>query len=207
MAVGFGVSFIGSVPLGYLNVAGYELYKRKGLEPLGLYILGVVAIEAIVIYLTLLFAERLSRRQRLIRAIKLFSIVFMFVLAAVFFWGKHGDGESFFLQYFDRPAFWIGLTLSAMNFMQLPFWTAWNLYVVNGGHISTHSASLKLLYVFGTLMGSAAGIALIAVGLVHAGNSSRFISDHVMPYLFPIAFLLIGLWQSLQYYREYGLRA
>ena len=43
--VGFLVSFIGSIPLGYLNVVGFDIYAQKGLISTVFYLLGVVIVE------------------------------------------------------------------------------------------------------------------------------------------------------------------
>lgn len=201
--VGFLVSFAGSVPLGYLNIAGYELFAHGGWNTLLPYVSGILIVEAVVIYATLVFADRLSSKKRLIRGIEVFSILFMLTLAVVFFVQSGSpDEEVFFRRYFDHSPLVIGLILSGLNFMQLPFWTAWNLYVVNHLYIDT-AGRRKLFYVFGTLIGSFAGIVLISVGLDYAGRSSTFLSQYIMPYLFPIVFLSIAVFQSVQYYRKY----
>jgi len=51
--VGFLVSFIGSIPLGYLNVVGYDVYRNTGLNATIHYLLGVILIEFFVIFGTL----------------------------------------------------------------------------------------------------------------------------------------------------------
>lgn len=201
--VGFLVSFAGSVPLGYLNIAGYEIFARRGWEALLPYVLGVIAVEAVVIYTTLVFADRLASEKKLIRGIEIFSIVFMLTLSVVFFLKSNEPGQDvFFRKYFDHSPLVIGLILSSINFMQLPFWTAWNLNVVNQNYITTFG-NRKLFYLGGTLMGSFAGIAGISVGLDYAGRSSAFLSQHIMPYLFPVVFLLIALYQIVVYIRKY----
>ncbi|MFT3795256.1 hypothetical protein [Flavobacterium sp.] len=203
IGVGFLVSFAGSVPLGYLNIAGYEIFARRGWDALLPYVLGVIAVEAVVIYATLLFADRLASEKKLIRGIEVFSIVFMLTLAVVFFLNGNERGQDvFFRRYFDHSPLVIGLILSSLNFMQLPFWTAWNLYVVNQNYVATFG-NRKLFYVLGTLMGSFAGIAGISIGLDYVGRSSAFLSQHLMPYLFPLVFLLIALYQIVLYVRKY----
>lgn len=203
IAVGFLVSFAGSVPLGYLNIAGYEIFGRNGWAALLQYVLGVVAVEAVVIYGTLVFADKLASKKRLIRGIEIFSIIFMLALAVVFF-VKSGSQQHdvFFRKYFNHAPFVIGLILSSINFMQLPFWVAWNLYVINNKYVAT-VGYLKVFYVLGTLAGSFAGIVSIAIGLDYAGRSSAFLSQHIMPYLFPIVFLSIAVYQIVQYCRKY----
>jgi hypothetical protein len=86
--------------------------------------------------------------------------------------------------------------------MQLPFWTAWNLYVVNHHYVTTFG-NRKFFYLIGTLVGSFAGIVGISIGLDYAGRSSTFLSQYIMPYLFPVVFLLLGLYQMVNYYRKY----
>lgn len=203
IAVGFLVSFAGSVPLGYLNIAGYEIFGMKGWSGLLPYVLGVIAVEAVVIYGTFVFADKLASKKKLIRGIEIFSIFFMLALAVVFFiksGSRHHD--VFFRKYFSHAPFVIGLILSSINFMQLPFWTAWNLHVINNRYIVA-TGYLKAFYVVGTLIGSFAGIVSIAVGLDYAGRSSAFLSQHIMPYLFPVVFLSIAVYQIVQYCRKY----
>ena len=68
IVVGFLVSFIGSIPLGYLNIIGFVVYSKSGMNNLLLYLLGVITIEALVIYCTLLFADKLSKNKKLMNA-------------------------------------------------------------------------------------------------------------------------------------------
>lgn len=204
VGVGFVMSFVGSVPLGYLNLAGYEMLRREGVEAFWQYVVGVVCVEVFVIYFTLVFAGKLLERKRLIKYIELFSIAFMLTLAVLFFVKSDDKSDAFFLRYFNHAPLVTGVLLSAMNFMQLPFWTGWNLYLVNKHWIYTHGW-LKLPYVAGTLLGTAAGIALIAMGLDQAGRSAAF-SQSIMPFLFPAVFLLLALWQGVQYVRKHGFK-
>ena len=64
IAVGFGVSYIGSIPLGYLNVIGFDIYTQNGLLATVYYLLGVVLIEMLVIYFTLIFAKKLLLSEK-----------------------------------------------------------------------------------------------------------------------------------------------
>ena len=64
IVVGFLISFVGSIPLGYLNIIGYEIYIKKGLDSTIQYLFGVVIIEAIVIFSTLIFANILTQKKQ-----------------------------------------------------------------------------------------------------------------------------------------------
>jgi len=81
---GFIVSFIGSIPLGYLNVVGLQVFEKFGIKPTILFLLGVIIIEFLVIFFTLIFSKRLADNKKLTQYIEGFSVLFMFILAVVF---------------------------------------------------------------------------------------------------------------------------
>lgn len=84
IAIGFLVSFIGSVPFGYLNLVGFEFYQTFGIYQTVLYLVGVISVEVIVVYFSLLFVKQLLAKTQVIKFIECFSIVFMFLLAVFF---------------------------------------------------------------------------------------------------------------------------
>ncbi|UPF25018.1 hypothetical protein MWM28_11530, partial [Flavobacterium psychrophilum] len=71
--VGFLISFVGSIPLGYLNFIGFEIYNKSNLIKLLYYLFGVVIIEGIVISSTFYFANKLILNSKLKRSISIFS--------------------------------------------------------------------------------------------------------------------------------------
>ena len=83
--VGFIVSFIGSIPLGYLNIIGFQIYAEFGIENVVQYLLGVVFVEAFVVYFTLIFANRLVSNIKLMRVIDVFGVFFLLFLAYSFY--------------------------------------------------------------------------------------------------------------------------
>lgn len=201
--VGFGISFIGSVPLGYLNVVGFEIFADGGFSRLLPYILGVIAEESIVIYLTLLFAKRLSRGGKFVKATEIFSIVFMLALAVYFFVRPENSGSEtpVYVQY---SPFVAGAVLNAINFMQLPFWTGWNLYLINGKWIFVRT-NIKYLYILGALLGTFAGMLLFILGLHFLAESVEGLSFYLMKVFIPLIFLGLAIWQSYKFYEKYRL--
>jgi threonine/homoserine/homoserine lactone efflux protein len=164
--VGFLVSFIGSIPLGYLNIVGYEVFQQFGLNETIWYLLGVISIECVVIYLTLIFANQLMNNKKLIRFIEGFSVVFMFLLAFIFYSSatKETAQTSVLEKYIDYSPYVVGVILSCLNFIQIPFWTGWNLYLLNGNYIEISKAR-KYFYVIGTVIGT-----YFVIKLPHASN-------------------------------------
>jgi len=202
--VGFLVSFIGSIPLGYLNVIGYEVYSKTGINNLILYLLGVITIEAIVIYCTLLFADKLSRSKKLMKFIDFFSIIFMLVLAYIFYSQSKsgGSGESQLSSYTQYSGYLIGIIFSSLNFMQLPFWLGWNVYVVNAKYI-TLGKKLNLVYLAGTLIGSFIGILTVVMILNKVTEGTGLLSKYLLSHIIPLFFVGMAFYQGYKYYKKY----
>lgn len=201
MLVGFGISFIGSVPLGYLNVVGFEMYTEHGFSRLLPYLLGVICEEAIVIYLTLIFAKKLSEGGKWVKAIEIASIVFLLVLAAYFFF-RSSDESVERPAYLDYPPFLSGAILNAINFMQLPFWIGWNLYLINAKYIFI-GKNLKFLYLFGALAGTFVGMLVFILSLHYLSDSISGLSHILITIIIPVIFLGMALFQSYKFYLKY----
>ncbi|MFH6944208.1 hypothetical protein [Flavobacterium sp. FlaQc-50] len=204
MAVGFLVSFIGSIPLGYLNLAGLEIYSKSGLDNLILFLFGVVFVETFVIYFTLLFAKRLVENRKLMKIIDFFAVGFMFVLAYLFYANSNqttGVNDNL-NQYLMYSPFVIGVILNCFNFLQLPFWTSWNLYLVNAKFITTEK-KLKYYYIAGTLVGVFLGMLSLILILQTVFQKGNPFSKYVMPVFIPLFFIVLGGIQVFKVYKKY----
>lgn len=198
--VGFLISFIGSIPLGYLNVVGFEIYKKQGLQPTFFYLSGVVVIEFLVIYFSLIFAKKLAENKKLTRFIEGFSVLFMFVLAVVFYCSA--NAKSDFSTSFNYSPFVLGIVLSGLNFIQIPFWTAWNLYLLNGNYIEI-SNTRKYFYVIGTTLGTFSGMLVLILSLHYFATNIDFIAKYLVKIIIPAVFLSLGIFQGIQFYKKY----
>ncbi len=197
--VGFLVSFIGSIPLGYLNIIGFQLYEKMGLQPTICYLLGVICIELFVIYFTLIFAKKIAQNISLIKYIEGFSVLFMFMLAAVFYFGSNSKTD--YSTRFNYLPFVLGIALSCLNFIQIPFWTGWNLYLLNGNYIEV-SKSRKYFYVLGTVLGTFFGMLTLIVSLSYFASSFDFVAKYLMKIIIPIVFLGLGIFQTISFYKK-----
>ena len=203
--VGFLVSFINSIPLGYLNIVGYEVYKSFGINETIFYLFGVISIEFFVIYFTLLFANQLISNKKLIKFIEGFSIVFMFLLAYIFYASasKSTSSQTVLEKYVDYSPFVVGIILSCLNFIQIPFWTSWNLYLLNGKYIEV-SKSRKYFYVFGTIFGTFSGMLVLILSLDYVTNQTDFLAKYLMKVIIPLVFIILGLIQGFKFYKKYS---
>ncbi len=202
ISIGFLVSFIGSIPLGYLNLIGYEIYRNSNLSKLSYYLLGVVIIEGVVIYSTLYFAHKLILNKKWNRLISIFSIVFLLFLTYYFYINSHIEQEkqTAFETFLKYPSFITGIVLSSLNFAQIPFWLSWNLYLVNEKYIS-EIKNLKLFYFFGTLLGTFFGMLILILSINKASNSGLINQNSISQNIW-ILFLLLVIFQIFQLIRK-----
>lgn len=199
IGVGFLVSFMGSIPLGYLNVIGFQIYERWGLLQSVFYLLGVIVVEFFVIYFTLIFANQLANNIKLTKYIEVFSIVFIFSLVFVFYFNSNLKTNS--TNFFHYSPFVLGLVLSCLNFIQIPFWTGWNLYLLNGNYIEV-SKSRKYFYVFGTVAGTFFGMLTLIFSLSYFASSFDFVAKYLMKIIIPIVFFGLGIFQTIRFYKK-----
>ncbi len=204
ISIGFLVSFIGSIPIGYLNLVGLEIYSKSGFYKLVFFLFGIIFIEAFIIYFTLVFAKQLVNNKRLLKIIDVFSIGFMFVLAYLFFVNanqKEGLNSNL-ISCKMYPPFLVGIILNCLNFMQLPFWITWNLYLINGNHITIRER-LKRYYIAGTLLGTFSGMLCFIVILQAIILKTDLFSKYLMSVFIPLFFITLGCIQIFKVYKKH----
>jgi len=202
--VGFLISFLGSIPLGYLNLVGLEIYTKSGLHDLVFFLSGVTVIESLVIYFTLLFAKQLLNNKKIMKMIDFFAVGFLFVLAFVFYFNFNSTTQSAdtFQNYLIYSPFVIGIVLNCFNFLQLPFWASWNLYLLNGKYIEA-DRNLKYYYVAGTLAGVFLGMLSLIVVLHTFFQKTNQFSSLIIPVFIPCFFILLAGIQIYKVYKKY----
>lgn len=203
--VGFLVSFIGSIPLGYLNIVGFEIYSKFGMNSLVFFLFGVMSVEVFVIYFTLIFANTLVHNKKLMKAIEIFAVFFLLILAYSFYSHSNQTGKNYnYLEkYVMYSPFLIGVFLNCLNFLQVPFWTGWNLYLINSNYISVDK-NLKYFYVAGTLIGIFLGMLVLILALHSISQNTGSLTEYFMPIIIPLFFIGLAVLQVYKVYKKYG---
>lgn len=194
--VGFFISFIGALPLGYLNVFGFEIYNKNGISSLIYYLFGVLVVEAIVIYVTFIFAKILTANKKLLQIISLFSVFFLLFMAYFFRFQSKSfvQNDQLLLPTSMISTIFTGLVLSSLNVVQIPFWTSWNLYVVANQYVDFQKFS-KNSYFIGAIIGSFAGMLSVILSLVWLSTNICWIQDHLLHDFLPLLFIIMALFQ------------
>lgn len=204
ITVGFIVSFLGSLPLGYLNIIGVEVFSKLGMNSLVLFLIGVIVAQTVVVYFTVIFANKLMNKKKLMKGIDFFAVLFLLLLAYLFY--AHSNqtaaGHNYLEAYVRYSPFLIGMVLCTLNFLQIPFWMAWNLYLMNANHISL-ARKLKFYYIFGTLMGTFWGMFVAILTLDSLSQNTFSFSKYIMPVCIPLFFVFLAFYQIFKVYKKY----
>jgi|SRR6187402_631728 len=204
ITVGFIVSFLGSMPLGYLNVIGVEVFSKFGMNSLVSYLVGVIIVQTVVVYFTVIFANKLVNSKKLMKGIDFFAVLFLLLLAYLFYAHSNQTAEehNYLEAYVRYSPFLIGMVLCGLNFLQIPFWMAWNLYLMNANHISL-VRKLKYHYIFGTLVGTFWGMFVAILALDSLSQYSFPFSKYIMPICIPLFFVVLAGFQTFKVYKKY----
>lgn len=94
------------------------------------------------------------------------------------------------------------MVLCGLNFLQIPFWMGWNLYLINAKSISLIK-NLKFYYILGTLVGTFLGM-LIAILLLDSFSQITFsFSKYIVPIVIPLFFIALAVFQAYKVYKKY----
>lgn len=158
--LGFLISFIGSLPLGYLNIICLQILVAQGHLAIISFILGVTAVEFFVLKVVSFGAKWLVKQKKLLLAIDIFTILF-FTSIALFFISN--NDETFVLsqlEYATYP-FLLGLLLNGLNIIQWPYWSGIYIYVYRNNKLKT-TKKANYLFIVGALIGTGIGMLLFA---------------------------------------------
>jgi hypothetical protein len=202
--VGLVIAFLGSLPLGYLNIVGAEVFSKLGMHSLVLYLFGVISIEAVVIYFTVIFSNELASNKKLMKSIDFFAVFFLLLLAYLFFTysGQATQDHNYLQRYVQYSPYLIGFVLCGFNFLQIPFWMGWNLYLINAKHILL-VGKLKFHYIVGTLIGTFWGMMVAIVVLDSLSHTTFSFSKYIMPIGIPLFFIALSCFQATKVYRKH----
>lgn len=164
--IGFGVSYLFSLPPGMISLNVLQTTIQKGLLSAFWLALAAVLIESVQAFVGVKFSEWINQHENLKLGLEMFVIPVFLALGI----GNVVIGVKT-IRNKDKASlqpkktigsFWKGLIVSALNPVAIPFWVVWatgisekNLLVMETSHI--------LVFVFGTTLGTLACLMTYAV--------------------------------------------
>ncbi len=154
---GLLISFLGSLPLGTLNVAAMQLSISDGLQPAFLFSLGSLTAEVLYVRLSLIAMDWIRKQQKLFKMLEWLTLLIVVALAASSFYAAiHPKMHKNIILSSTVNKYLLGLFMSAVNPVQIPFWFGWST-VLFSKKILLPKKSHYNIYIIGIGMGTMMG--------------------------------------------------
>lgn len=162
---GLLISFLGSLPLGTLNIAAMQIGIQESVANALYFSLGSLLVEMIYVRISLVGVDWVRKQEKLMKAMEWFTLVIIMALAAGSFMAALKDGaesKNVFLEN-TMHRFLLGMFMSAINPVQIPFWFGWST-VLFSKQILEPVKSQYNLYIVGIGLGTLAGNCVFIFG-------------------------------------------
>ena len=161
---GMLVSFLGSLPLGTMNVTVTQISVQTGVPDGFAFAWGSMVIEVIIVRIALLTMKWITGQHKLFRFLEYITIsVILFLSIASFVAAYKMSGFASPLPIRSLDPFWWGAFLSLTNPLHIPFWIGWSTVLMNK-NILRHDPVEYNWYVAGIGLGTLLGFAIFIYG-------------------------------------------
>jgi len=199
---GLFISFLGSLPLGTLNVAAMQIGIQESIKNALFFSAGSLLVEMVYVRLSLVGIDWVRKQVKLMKAMGWITLGIIVALAIGSFIAAAndgGDGKNVILQN-NMHRFLLGALMSAINPVQIPFWFGWST-VLFTKKILEPSRMQYNFYIMGIGLGTLLGNAVFIFGgkwLVGTIKNSTQYINWVIGGIFTIT-ALIQLWKIISH--------
>jgi len=154
---GLTISFLGTLPLGTLNISAMQIAISDGISPAVYFVLGALLVEITYVRVSLLAMNWVFRHERLFRWLEWITVLIIAALAVSSFMAAIEPGvRANVLLSNGIHRFLLGIMMSAVNPVQIPFWFGWSTVLFTRG-VLQHQAGHYNAYIAGIGTGTFIG--------------------------------------------------
>lgn len=196
--LGFTVSFLGQLPLGNMSFTSTQIGLQEGFKKAWEFAIGVAIVEMIYLRFALTGMDWVTKHRTWFLALGWLTVVLFLILGIMAFVTakkQKSDSKSLVLKN-KLHRFLLGLMMSALNPVQIPFWFLWTTTLFQMGLLPSSAIAFNLFTV-GAGTGTIAGLAVYIHGgnwLVNKLNTSNKTLNKIMGVIF-ILTALLQLWR------------
>ena len=125
---GLMISFLGSLPLGTLNIAAMQIGIQESIKDAMYFSLGSLLVEMIYVRISLVGIDWVRKQDKLMKAMEWVTLLIIIALAVGSFIAaaRSGANEKNVLLQNNMHRFLLGMFMCAINPVQIPFWFGWS---------------------------------------------------------------------------------
>lgn len=186
---GMLVSFLGSLPLGTLNVAAMQISVQESITNAIYFSLGSLLTEMIYVRISLVGINWIRKQKKILKWMEWITLGIVLALAAGSFIAAMNEHHAKNIMLNNNVnRFFLGLMLSAISPMQIPFWFGWST-VLFSKKILQPKNSFYNLYIFGIGLGTLSGNCVFIFGgkwIVEKLNTNQSVLNWVIGGIFAV---------------------
>jgi threonine/homoserine/homoserine lactone efflux protein len=194
------VSFLGSLPLGTLNIAAMQISVSSGVTTAMLFSAGSLLVEIIYVRLSLVAMDWIRKQERILKILEWVTLLIVLALAAASFYAAlHPKVHKNVVLDSALPKFVLGLVMSAVNPVQIPFWFGWSTVLFTKKVLLPRPDHYNS-YIIGIGIGTFIGNCIFIFGGLLIANkisNNQHILNWVIGGIFAIT-AIIQLWRILK---------
>ena len=163
--LGWLVSFLGQLPLGTMSITATQIAVSEGFSKAWKYSIGVAIIEIAYVRLTVSGVAWIVQHNTFFEILNWLTVVLFLGLGTATFISalkQQGDKKPPLLNN-RLNRFALGVTMSALNPAQVPFWFVWSSYLINLHALGTSFADFNT-FCSGCGLGTISGLAVYMYG-------------------------------------------
>jgi threonine/homoserine/homoserine lactone efflux protein len=198
---GLLVSFLGSLPLGTLNIAAMQISVSDGVTAAMLFSAGSLVVEIIYVRISLVAIGWIRKQEKILKALEWVTLVIVVALAvSSFYAAMHPGVKENVVLGSSLPKFLLGALMCAVNPVQIPFWFGWSTVLFTKKVLLPRNDHFNS-YIIGIGIGTFIGNCIfIFGGLLIANKISN--NQHILNWVIGGIFALtaiIQLWKILKH--------
>ena len=194
------VSFLGTLPLGTLNVAAMQISAQDGISPALKFALGSLLVEAIYVRISLVAMDWIRKQRGLFKILEWVTLLIVLALAtSSFYAAMHPEVKKNVILSSAVHRFFLGMMMCAVSPAQIPFWFGWST-VLFTKKILLPKASFYNMYIFGIALGTFAGNCIFIFGgrlMVDTLNTKQSLMHWIIGSIFAVT-ALVQVWKMIK---------
>ncbi len=178
---GLMISFLGSLPLGTLNIAAMQIGIQESITDAMYFSIGSLLVEMIYVRISLVGIDWVRKQAKLMKAMEWITLAIIIALAVGSFIAAAEDeaGTKNVLLNNNMHRFLLGMLMCAINPVQIPFWFGWSTVLFTKKILEPKQNQYNS-YIVGIGVGTLLGNAVFIFGgkwmVLRIANSQQYLN-------------------------------
>jgi threonine/homoserine/homoserine lactone efflux protein len=163
--LGLILSFLGQLPLGTMSMTATQIAVQENFRSAWKYCLGVALIEMVYLRIVLSGMQWIVSHQQIFIIFNWVTVIIFGIFGVLGFISaqKQNPEKKAMLLNNRLDRFLLGMSMSALNPIQIPFWFVWSGYFLSEGWLKPEFSQFNI-FTLGAALGTLGGLSVYVYG-------------------------------------------